>query len=115
MRGKNPKIFLEDILKSIERIELYTKGKTKKEFLDNYEKQDAIIKRLEVIGEAVKKYSIRNKEKHPEIPWKDMAGMRNVLIHEYFGVIMDRVWDTAKNDIPKLKKQIKELLENYGR
>ena len=65
MRGKNPKIFLEDILKSIERIELYTKGKTKKEFLDNYEKQDAIIKRLRGYRGGGKKYSIRNKEKTP--------------------------------------------------
>ena len=110
MRGKNPKIFLEDILESINRIERYVKGKTKEEFLDNYEKQDAIIKRLEIIGEAVKNIPSETKKKHPEIPWKDMAGMRNVLIHEYFGVIMDRVWDTAKNDIPKLKKQIQELL-----
>jgi len=110
MRGKNPKIFLEDILESIIRIEKYVKGKTKKEFLDNYEKQDAIIKRLEIIGEAVKNISPGIKKKHPEIPWKDMAGMRDILVHEYFGVIMDRVWDTAKNDIPKLKKQIKELL-----
>src|SRR3989338_2788173 len=110
MRGKNPKIFLEDILESIIRIEKYVKGKTKKEFLDNYEKQDAIIKRLEIIGEAVKNISTGIKKKHPEIPWKDMAGMRDILVHEYFGVIMDRVWDTAKNDIPKLKKQIKELL-----
>ena len=110
MRGKNPKIFLEDILESVNRIERYIKGKTKKEFLDNYEKQDAIIKRLEIIGEAVKNIPSEIKKKHPEIPWKDMAGMRNVLIHEYFGVIMDRVWDTAKNDIPKLKKQIQELL-----
>ncbi|OGF64840.1 hypothetical protein A2Z53_02505 [Candidatus Giovannonibacteria bacterium RIFCSPHIGHO2_02_42_15] len=110
MRGKNPKIFLEDILESIIRIEKYVKGKTKKEFLDNYEKQDAIIKRLEIIGEAVKNISPEIKKKHPEIPWKDMAGMRDILVHEYFGVIMDRVWDTAKNDIPKLKKQIKELL-----
>ena len=110
MRGKNPKIFLEDILESINRIERYVKGKTKEEFLDNYEKQDAIIKRLEIIGEAVKNIPSEIKKKHPEIPWKDMAGMRNVLIHEYFGVIMGRVWDTAKKDIPKLKKQIQELL-----
>lgn len=112
MRGKNPKIFLEDILESIERIELYTKNKTKKKFLDNYEKQDAIIKRLEVIGEAVKNIPSEIKKKHPEIPWEDISGMRNILIHEYFGVVMDRVWDTAKNDIPKLKKQIKGLLKS---
>ena len=110
MRGKNPKIFLEDILESINRIEKYVKGKTKEEFLDNHEKQDAIIKRLEVIGEAVKNIPPEIKKKHSKIPWKDMAGMRDILVHEYFGVIMDRVWDTAKNDIPKLKKQIKELL-----
>lgn len=113
MRKKNPKIFLEDILESIEKIEQYTKNRNKDEFLDNCEKQDAIIKRLEVIGEAVKNIPIGVKKKYPEIPWKDMAGMRDVLIHEYFGVLMERVWDTAKNDIPKLKKQISELSEKF--
>ena len=113
MKGKNPKIFLEDILESIERIEKYTKGKTLKEFLDDYEKQDAIIKRLEIIGEAVKNIPAEVKKKHSKIPWKDITGMRDVLIHEYFGVIMERVWDTAKNDIPKFKKQITELLEKF--
>lgn len=113
MRKKNPKIFLEDILESIERIEQYTKNRTKNEFLDDYEKQDAIMKRLEVIGEAVKNIPIGVKKKYPEIPWKDMAGMRDVLIHEYFGILMERVWDTAKNDIPKLKKQILGLLEKF--
>lgn len=114
MREKNPKIFLEDILESIGRIEQYAKGKTKDEFLDDYEKQDAIMKRLEVIGEAVKNIPTGVKKKYPGIPWRDMAGMRDILIHEYFGVLMERVWDTAKNDIPKLKKQISELLKNYN-
>ncbi len=113
MRKKNPKIFLEDILESIERIEQYTKNKTKTKFLDDYEKQDAIMKRLEIIGEAVKNIPTGVKKKYPEIPWKDMAGMRDVLIHEYFGVRMERVWDTAKNDIPKLKKQILGLLKKF--
>jgi uncharacterized protein with HEPN domain len=113
MRKKSPKIFLEDILESIERIEQYTKGITKDEFLDDYEKQDAIMKRLEVIGEAVKNIPTGVKKKYPEIPWKDMAGMRDVLIHEYFGVLMERIWDTAKNDIPKLKKQILGLFEKF--
>lgn len=113
MRKKNPKIFLEDILESIERIEQYTKGRTKDEFLDDHEKQDAIMKRLEVIGEAVKNIPTEVKKKYPEILWKDIEGMRDVLIHEYFGVLMERVWGTAKNDIPKLKKQIAKLLEKF--
>lgn len=113
MNRKNPKTFLKDILESIERIEQYIRGKTEGEFLDDYEKQDAIMKRLEVIGEATKNIPKKVKEKHPEIPWKQMSGMRDVLIHEYFGVVMKRVWDTAKNDIPKLKKQISELLEKF--
>jgi uncharacterized protein with HEPN domain len=113
MRDKNPKIFLEDILESIQRIEKYTEGKTLEEFLDAYEKQDAIIKRLEIIGEAVKNISADVKKKYPEIPWKDMAGMRDILVHEYFGVNMERVWDTAKNDVPKLKEQIANLLEKF--
>ncbi|MEK9130013.1 MAG: DUF86 domain-containing protein [Patescibacteria group bacterium] len=113
MRNKNPKFFLKDILDSINKIEQYVKKKTKNEFLKNYEKQDAIMKRIEIIGEAIKNIPIGIKKKYPEIPWKDIAGMRNILVHEYFGVCMERVWDTAKNDIPKLKKQIVVLLEKF--
>lgn len=113
MRSKNPKIFIEDILESIERIEEYTANKTLEEFLSDHEKQDAIIKRLEVIGEAVKNIPADIKKKYPKIPWGDMAGMRDVLIHEYFGINIKRVWDTAKNDVPKLKKQIIEILEKF--
>ena len=71
------------------------------------------MKRLEVIGEAVKNLPAGYKRNYPEIEWREIAAMRNKLIHEYFGVIMERVWDTAKNDIPKLKKQILELLEDF--
>jgi len=113
MNKKSPKIFLQDIFESIERIEQYTKNKTKKEFLDDYEKQDAIIRRLEIIGEAVKNIPTVVKKKYPGIPWKDIAGMRDKLIHEYFGVLMERVWDTVKNDLPKFKKQISDLLEKF--
>lgn len=112
MSKRDFKIFIMDILESIERIESYTKNKTENEFFDNYEKQDAIMKRLEVIGEAVKHIPKEFKEKHSKIPWKDISGMRDKLIHEYFGVVMERVWDTAKNDIPKFKNQISELLKN---
>jgi len=115
MTKKNPKIFLEDILDSIEKIEDYAKNTTEKRFLDNCEKQDAIMKRLEVIGEAVKNVPKKIKTDNPEIPWKQISGMRDVLIHEYFGVIMERVWDTVRDDIPKLKNQIRKLLESFNR
>ncbi|MBI5306009.1 DUF86 domain-containing protein [Candidatus Wolfebacteria bacterium] len=112
MSKRNLEIFIKDILESIERIESYTRNKTEDEFFDNYEKQDAIMKRLEIIGEAIKHIPKKFKERYSEIPWKKIAGMRDVLIHEYFGIIMERVWDVAKNDIPKFKKQISELLKN---
>lgn len=115
MSKRNLEVFIKDILESIGRIESYTKNKTEDDFFDNYEKQDAIMKRLEVIGEAVKHIPKDFKEKHSKIPWKDIAGMRDKLIHEYFGVIMERVWDVAKKDIPKLKKQIQKLLEDLNK
>jgi len=83
------------------------------EFLDDFEKQDAVMKRLEVVGEAVKNIPDEVRKKYPEIPWKKMAGTRDVLTHQYFGVIMKRVWNTAKSDMPKLEKQISGLLEKF--
>lgn len=110
---KDPKIFLNDILDSIERIEEYVKECTKKEFLDDYEKQDAVIRRLEIIGEAVNGISNKIQAEYSKIPWRQISGMRNVLIHEYSGVNEERIWDTIKKDIPVLKREVKEMLKDF--
>lgn len=82
------------------------------EFIENPVLTRAFIRSLEVIGEAVKNLPQDFKEKHANIPWKEIAGMRNKLIHEYFGVNYKIVWETVKRDIPELEKKIKEILES---
>lgn len=107
-------IFIQDIFESIEIIEKYTKDVSKEEFLDkedNLQMQDAIIRRLEIIGEAVKNLPIGFKENYSEIDWKQIAGMRDILIHEYFGINLERVWETAKRDLPELKEKILKILK----
>ncbi|MGI9951701.1 DUF86 domain-containing protein [Moorellaceae bacterium AZ2] len=80
------KIFLEHMLESIQRIEDYVKGVTRDEFFEDFQLQDAVIRRLEVIGEAARQLSADLKARHHNIPWAQVIGMRNILIHEYFGV-----------------------------
>jgi uncharacterized protein with HEPN domain len=111
---KDPKIFLQHILESIEKIEEYTKNISKQEFLNSSQIQDAVIRRIEIIGEAVKNLPEEIKRKHPQIPWKRIAGMRDILIHGYFGVDLELTWKVTKEEIANLKKkilQIKEELE----
>lgn len=112
---KDIKVFLKDILESIELIEKYTRGLGKEEFLDkeqdNIQMKDAIIRRLAIIGEAVNNIPNSFRKKHDNIPWREISGMRNILVHEYFGVKMERVWKTAKEDLPELRKKIKNILE----
>lgn len=110
---KDPTIFLEHILDSIEKIEKFTKDISKRQFLKSLKTQDAVIRRLEIIGEAAKNISGDVKKQYEFIPWKKITGSRDVLIHDYFEVDIESVWDTVTKDIPQLKQDIKKLLEKF--
>ncbi|MDD3804446.1 MAG: DUF86 domain-containing protein [bacterium] len=110
---KNGNAYLQHIIDSIGQIEEYTKSiKTEEDFFRNKLVQDAVIRHLEIIGEAAGKISDSIKKAHKSIKWKEIMGMRNKLIHEYFGVNIKYIWFTLKNDLPELKAQIKSIIDN---
>jgi uncharacterized protein with HEPN domain len=109
---KDDSVYLSHILDSISQIEEYTEGLTKEEFLAKRLVQDGTIRQIEIIGEAIKNVSEPLKERYSHIPWKEIAGMRDKLIHNYFGVDIDAVWDAVKKDIPILKCEIIIIIEN---
>lgn len=108
---KENSVFLKHILESIKAIEEYIKDLSEKDFLDSAEKQDAIIRRLEIIGEAAKNLPEEFRKKHPQITWNKIMATRNILIHHYFGIDLGIVWDTITQDLQKFKKQVKALLK----
>jgi uncharacterized protein with HEPN domain len=107
---KRDRAYLKHILEAISNIEKFIEGLTKEDFLENVEKQYAVVRGLEIIGEATKNLSRELKAKHREIPWRDIAGMRNKLIHKYFGIDLELVWVTIKNKLPEFKKQVLKIL-----
>ena len=107
---KDDKVFLYNILESIIKIETYTNS-GKDEFMTSGIIQDAVIRNLEIIGEATKRVSQGLKEQTNEIPWRQMAGLRDVLIHDYMGISLKIVWNVVQNELPQLKIKIMELLD----
>ena len=104
------KAYLKDILDAIRKIENYTRNISFDDFVVDELIKDGIVRNLEVIGEAVKNIPEDIKDKKPEVEWKKIAGLRDILIHDYFGIDEDIVWDAVKNKLPGLKEKIIEIL-----
>lgn len=110
MRLNRDLTYIGDMLDAIRRIETYTAGVKKKEFIEHLMMQDAVMRQIEIIGEASNSVSDEFQEKHPEFPWFQMRGIRNKIVHDYRGINLQVIWDTVKNDLPALKKQVEGIL-----
>ncbi|MCC5912491.1 MAG: DUF86 domain-containing protein [Clostridiaceae bacterium] len=109
---KDDRTYLNHIVECINNIETYTE-EGKEKFMESTLIQDAVIRNLEIVGEATKKISIDVRNSYAELPWREMAGLRDVLIHDYFGVDVKIVWNVVEKELPKVKKGIKHILSDY--
>lgn len=107
---KNDLIYLKHIKESVESIFDFAGKMEYKDFSRNRMVVSAVVRELEIIGEAANNVSQKFRDSHPEIPWRDMVEMRNVLIHEYFGVVVETVWKTIQKDLPPLEKEVEKIL-----
>jgi uncharacterized protein with HEPN domain len=101
---------LDDIIEAAEHIENYTSGLSLKAFSKDRKTRDAVLYNLQVVGEAIKKVPEEIRSRHPDVEWKKIAGLRDILVHEYFGIDVDIVWDVVVNKLPDLKLQIEKIL-----
>mgnify|MGYP001583711395 CR=1 FL=1 len=102
-------LFFDDILEAINDIQESVKNLSNEDFSDNKDAKDATIRRLEIIGEAIKNIPNSIREKYPEVPWNKIAGMRDIISHGYFRVDLDAVWEVVRKDLPKLKGQMQKI------
>ena len=113
--ARDIRLYLDDILESIQKIEDYTKDLNEEQFSMDTEVQDAVLRRLGIIGEAVKHVPEDLKNNYEQIPWKQIAGARDIFVHEYFGVGMERIWKTIKEDLPELKKVTDKMIQSAAK
>ena len=108
---KDPRVFLIHILENAALAQVNLKDFDFDRFIKNKAIQDAVVREIEIIGEATKNLPLEFKDRHPEIPWQKIAGMRNKIVHNYFDIDFKVVWNTVKEDLPELEKQIKRLIK----
>ncbi len=111
MSKRDVKLYVKDILEAIKAIEKFVEGMDFESFKEDDKTSSAVIRKFEIIGEATKNIPQSIKEKYPPIPWKEMAGFRDKLIHFYFGIKYDIVWDTIKLRLPELRNNIERVLK----
>lgn len=113
MKQKEPIFFLKDIINSLNKILNYTKNISYDEFIDSEITKDAVERNFEIIGEAVKNLSEDFRKQYPNIPFKQVAGMRDKLIHDYFGIDYEILWKTIKDKLPQFKLEIEKLIKMF--
>ena len=111
MSKKDPLVFIGHIAESIEKIENFSKGLSKEDFFKDEMRQSAIVRQIEIIGEASKNITGSFRNKYPNVPWKAIIGTRDKIIHHYFGVDLEAVWRILEKDIFELKKEISKIIK----
>jgi len=111
MKRRDYRDYLRDMLESVDDIESFIGGMSFEEFKRDKKTLNAVVRSIEVVGEAAKKIPRALRDRHKEIPWKEMAAMRDKLTHEYFGIDVEILWKTAKDDIPPLRQPIQNFLK----
>lgn len=112
MPSRDWRLRIDDILECIAKIERYTEGMTFEDFIGDDKTVDAVLRRIEIIGEATRNVPDEVTARFPEIPWDRMRGMRNVVIHEYFGVSLRIIWRTIKAQLPPLVDPLRRVLSS---
>lgn len=105
------KVSLQDVLEAIANVSEFVGGMTLDEFKSDKKTVHAVVRNLEVVGEAIKNVPSEVRDRHPEIPWQRIAGLRDILIHHYFGIDVEIVWDIVQNKLPELKAQVDAILQ----
>lgn len=109
---RDPRLYLKDILDAMDTIEKFVEGMEFDEFKGDDKTSSAVIRKFEIIGEATKNVPGSLKQRHPDIPWREMAGMRDKLIHFYFGIKYELVWRTIKDVIPEVRPLIQKIFKS---
>lgn len=110
MKKRDSRDYLHDILESVDDVESFVEGMSFEEFVKDRKTKNAVLRSIEVIGEASRQLPVALREKYPEVPWKEIIGMRDKLIHGYSGIDFETVWKATKEDVPSLKKLIQKIL-----
>ena len=108
--SRDYKVFLDDMVAAIDKVAMFTEGLSEEQFIEDLKTYDAVVRNLEIIGEAAKNVPDAIRLKFPTIEWRKAAGLRDLLIHQYFAVDTDIIWDIIKNKLPLLRRQVMKVL-----